>query len=94
MPERAALRVIIRGKVQGVFYRASAVREAEQLGLTGWVRNLPGGRSVEVEVEGETHSLDAFLAYLKKGPPHALVDSVETVWSEPSGSFTGFSIRY
>lgn len=66
----------IRGKVQGVFFRESARREAERLGLAGWVRNRSDG-SVEALVEGPAERLAAFQAWCREGPPAARVDGVE-----------------
>ena len=70
-------RLIIKvsGKVQGVFYRATANGIANQMGLTGLVRNEPDG-SVYLEAQGEEKAVDAFVEFCKKGPPRARVDSV------------------
>jgi acylphosphatase len=64
------------------------------MGLTGYVRNLRGGEAVEVIAEGETGKLNRLLEQLKTGPPAARVDRVDVVWSEFSGIYTGFQIRY
>ncbi len=64
---------IVKGKVQGVFYRATAKSQAEDLGLTGWVKNLNDG-SVEIECQGEETYLNEFLDWAKKGPDWARVD--------------------
>lgn len=66
----------ISGRVQGVFYRASARAEGERLGLAGFVRNEPDG-SVYAEAEGEEGALERFLAWCRKGPPMARVEGVE-----------------
>lgn len=71
----AARRFFVSGKVQGVFYRASTVRVAEQLKLRGFARNLPDGR-VEVLALGDAASLDALLKWLRQGPPLARVTEV------------------
>lgn len=71
----AARRFLVSGKVQGVFFRASTVRMAEQLGLRGFARNLPDGR-VEVLALGEPSSLASLGAWLRKGPPRASVSGV------------------
>ena len=65
----------IKGRVQGVFFRASAKTEAERLGLTGFVRNNPDG-SVHAEVEGEQKDIDEFISWCRSGPPLAKVTSV------------------
>jgi acylphosphatase len=67
---------VVAGQVQGVFYRASTQRKAREIGLSGWVRNLPDGR-VEVYACGEGTQLDALCAWLEEGPPHAVVTEVQ-----------------
>ena len=86
-------RVIVRGRVQGVFYRASTREEAERLGLAGWVRNLPDG-GVELEVEGEREPVDALIEWCRKGPPHARVEGVDCHEDEPRGESPPFQVRY
>ena len=66
----------VSGRVQGVFFRASTQAEAQRLGLTGWVRNLPDGR-VEVFACGESANLNALRNWLQHGPSHAEVDRVD-----------------
>jgi acylphosphatase len=78
--------LLISGLVQGVFYRASAQQEGLRLGLTGEVRNLPGGE-VEAIVEGEKEAIDEFIAWCKRGPPSARVEKVEVRWTPPRGAF-------
>lgn len=68
--------VIITGKVQGVYYRHSTVREARLLGLRGWVQNMPDG-SVHALLQGEPDQIDRLLAWMRRGPPAAEVASVE-----------------
>jgi len=94
MADLASVRVIVYGYVQGVFFRAFASRRAIELGLTGYVRNLPGGKAVEVNAEGERKQLEELIGYLKVGPPAAKVEKVVTNWSEYTGSYSRFSIRY
>ncbi len=65
----------IKGKVQGVFFRASAKKEAERLGLTGYVCNKPDG-SVHAEVEGEQSQIDEFIKWCKAGPPLSSVTNI------------------
>lgn len=67
--------LLIKGKVQGVYYRASAAEEARRLGCTGWVKNRPDG-SVEALAAGSQQNLDAFVAWCKKGPARAVVSEV------------------
>ena len=94
MADLASVRVIVYGCVQGVFFRAFASGRATELGLTGYVRNLPDGESVEVVAEGERGQLEQLIGYLKIGPAAAKVERVVTNWSEYSGGYSRFSIRY
>lgn len=94
MAELASVQAIAYGIVQGVFFRDFVHRQATRFCLTGYVRNLPGGEAVEVHAEGEKKRLEELIGYLKIGPPGAEVERVETSWSEYTGSFSHFSIRY
>jgi len=71
-----ATQAIVRGVVQGVWFRDSTRREAARLGVCGWVRNLADG-SVELHAEGDADAVDALLAWAHEGPPRARVDAVE-----------------
>lgn len=84
------IHLLIKGKVQGVFYRASAREEAEKLGVTGWIRNTPAG-DVEALVSGGEIQLARFIDWCKNGPRRARVDEVIT---EPAAEqvFQEFSI--
>ena len=84
--------LLISGRVQGVFYRASTEAKARELGLGGWVRNLPDGR-VEAVAEGPRAMLEQLVAWCHQGPPAARVGHVEPVFSEASGEFGDFSQR-
>ncbi len=90
----ASLRAIVSGNVQGVFFRAFASRLARELGLKGFVRNLPRGDSVEVLAEGERKQLEELISHLRVGPPAARVTRVITSWSEYTGIYSEFSIRF
>jgi len=94
MADLASIQATVYGRVQGVFFRSFVHRQATQLGLTGYVCNLPDRRAVKVHAEGERKQLAELLSYLKIGPPGAKVEKVETSWSEYSGSYSSFSIRY
>ena len=94
MTDLASVQAVVYGLVQGVFFRDFVHRRATQLGLTGYVRNLPSGEALEVHAEGERKRLEELLSYLKIGPPGAEVEKVETSWSEYTGSYSHFSIRY
>lgn len=90
MSER--VRAHIRGKVQGVGYRASTAAAARELGLVGWVRNRDDG-SVELCGEGSRAQLDALIEWCRKGPAFARVDAIEVDWAAAEGNFVGFEIR-
>lgn len=92
MSDSASFRAIIYGRVQGVFFRAFVNRCAKELGLAGYVCNLPDG-TVEVRVEGEKQQLEELVGYLKKGPPGARVDKVITNWTKYTGQHHGFIVR-
>ena len=94
MSDLALVQVIVHGFVQGVFFRDFTSRRATQLGLTGYVRNLPDGEVVEVQAEGEREKLKKLISDLKVGPPRAGVKKVETNWSIYTGRYSRFSIRY
>ena len=94
MTDLASIRAIAYGRVQGVFFRDFVSKRATELGLTGYVRNLPGGRAVEVQAEGEREQLEKLIDDLKTGPPYANVEKVVTEWSEYSGNYSRFNIRY
>ncbi|MCJ7509509.1 MAG: acylphosphatase [Dehalococcoidia bacterium] len=87
-----ALHAIVRGRVQGVNFRNFVYRRAISLGLTGYVRNLPDMRSVEVVAEGQEESLEPLLAHLREGPRGAQVDSVEVQWRQASGQYSQFRV--
>ncbi len=82
----------VHGRVQGVYYRATAQEEAQRLGLVGWVRNRADG-TVEAVAEGEEAAIESFLAWCRKGPERAQVDDVEVERLEALGTDTGFTVR-
>jgi acylphosphatase len=88
-----AFRARVTGRVQGVGFRWSAVREARRLGLRGWVRNADDG-SVELEAEGSARSLEEFLAWLHRGPPGAFVDDVDVSPVPPGAGRGDFDIDF
>jgi acylphosphatase len=87
------LHAVVRGRVQGVSFRYYTQQRAKELGLTGWVRNMPDG-TVEVTVEGERNVLEEMLAFLKQGPTGAQVMNVLFNWYAASGKFDGFEVTY
>jgi acylphosphatase len=82
MPTRA--RLVVRGLVQGVWYRGSMQHEAHRLGVGGWVRNRADG-TVEAEVEGERHAVETMVAWARQGPRGARVADVSVEWIPPRG---------
>lgn len=91
--DQARLHAIVKGLVQGVNFRYYTQRRADELGLTGWVRNLRDG-SVEVVAEGRRPALEALAKFLKSGPPAAEVTDLHTTWAEPGAEFAHFDVRY
>jgi acylphosphatase len=85
--------VIVQGRVQGVYFRASARDRARQLSLSGWVRNRADG-SVEIIAEGEKIRLEQLVVWCHGGPPGAVVTDIEVEWQEATREFTGFVVRY
>jgi len=86
-------RVIIHGLVQGVWFRSSTKDEADRLGVTGWVRNLPDG-SVEALFEGQKKQVEAIVGWCHRGPAGAEVNSVDIAWEPYTHEFGHFEIRY
>jgi acylphosphatase len=90
----ASLRVVVRGRVQGVGYREFVYTRARFLGLRGYVRNLPDMRSVEVVAEGGRAALEQLLDHLREGPRGAHVDGLDVTWGEPTRRHTTFGVAY
>ncbi|MFW6044535.1 MAG: acylphosphatase [Planctomycetota bacterium] len=85
--------LFIEGHVQGVFFRGSTRRRARSVGVDGYVRNLPDGR-VEAVFEGNERTVKDMVNWCHQGPSSARVDSVDIEWTNPTGEFSGFNIRY
>lgn len=83
------LRLVIHGRVQGVFYRDSMRGEAQRLGISGWVRNRSDG-TVEAAMQGESSAVDAIVQWAHRGPQHARVERVEIEQDE--GSYNSFDV--
>ena len=90
--EKVRLQAIVEGRVQGVGFRGFVVDKANDLELTGWVRNRWDG-SVEVVAESNQTTLDKLLGTLRKGPRAAYVTQVKSEWQTATGEFYGFSVR-
>ncbi len=86
------LDAVVRGRVQGVGYRVFVVHAAMELGLAGWVANLPDG-AVRCVAEGDVSALEAFADRLRGGPAAASVEAVLTAWPAATGEFSSFSLR-
>jgi acylphosphatase len=93
MTSKIRRRVIVKGRVQGVAFRAYTRSAAREIGVLGWVRNLPDG-SVETVLEGDPERVGLMLAWLKKGSPYSRVDDVVIIEEKPSGSFVDFDIAF
>jgi acylphosphatase len=91
MSDQVRSRVVVRGYVQGVFFRDSCRREASTRGVAGWVTNRPDG-AVEAVFEGEPGAVAAMVDWCRRGPRGAEVDSVDETSEEPEG-LTRFEIR-
>ena len=89
----SAFSAVVRGRVQGVGFRYSAMREARRLGLCGWVVNNPDG-TVSVWAEGDAAALERFSAWLKKGPPGAMGADLALHPERYTGRYTEFSIDH
>lgn len=87
----ARAHVLVKGRVQGVFFRASIQREALKRRVVGWVRNLSDGR-VEAVFEGERKKIGEIIDFCGKGPSLAIVTEVNVSWEEASGRYVTFSI--
>jgi acylphosphatase len=88
--ERAHVRV--SGQVQGVFFRDSTRKKAEELGLAGWVRNLPDGQ-VEAVFEGPSREVREMVRWCEEGPQHASVENVDKDFESAGGDLEGFEVR-
>lgn len=88
----ARAHVLFFGRVQGVFFRDNTRRKARELGVAGWVRNLPDG-SVEAVVEGPRPQVEALIEWCRRHQPLARVTEAKVAWEDPQGAFEGFVVR-
>jgi acylphosphatase len=93
MPDHVRLHALVSGIVQGVNFRYYTARQAQSLGVTGWVANRWDG-TVEVVAEGPRAHLQALLDWLTHGPPAATVTGVQTDWEQAAGEYKSFNVRY
>ena len=91
-PAMASLHATVTGRVHGVYFRAFVEEHARDLGLTGYVRNVPG--AVEVEAEGDRAKLDQLVEHLHQGPRAARVDRVTLRWGVYRGRFPDFAVTF
>ncbi len=93
MRDTVRLHAYISGLVQGVSFRYYTIREAQGLGVVGWVRNRHDG-SVEVVAEGDRSTIEDLLSWLHSGPSWARVTGVDVRWEQPTGEFSRFEVRF
>lgn len=91
MSTLVARNVVISGRVQGVFFRDCMRREAVRRGVSGWVRNCPGG-TVQAHLEGAPDAVAEVVLWCRTGPPEAEVEDLRVTVAEPEGE-DGFSVR-
>jgi acylphosphatase len=92
MDRREAL-VTVSGRVQGVWFRASTVEVAREVGAKGYVRNLPDGK-VEALVQGTEEQIEAVIAFMKKGPPGSVVSDIDVTMRVPERKYETFQVSY
>ena len=92
MKEPSEAVVVVSGRVQGVFFRASTRDVAVRFGVRGFVRNLPDGR-VEAVLQGDRAAVDRVVAFMREGPPGAYVEADDVAWRPATEAFDGFSVR-
>lgn len=92
MKDASEARVVVSGRVQGVFFRASTRDAAARYGIRGFVRNLPDGR-VEAVLQGDRGAVEKVVAFMREGPPGAFVEETEVEWRSPSETWEVFHVR-
>jgi len=93
MKDSREAHVVVTGRVQGVFFRASTRDAAIRHGVRGFVRNLPGGQ-VEAVLQGDRAAVENVIAFLREGPPGAVVTDIAVDWRDSPNSHEGFHVRY
>jgi acylphosphatase len=88
----AHLRIVVSGRVQGVFFRGAAAAQARALGIGGYARNLSDG-TVEIVAEGARQALKTMIAWAQRGPSAAHVEEVQVEWGEVLETFNEFKVR-
>ena len=92
MTDLVRAHIWVKGRVQGVGFRAHVEFYARQVGVTGWVRNV-GWDTVEAVAEGERGKMERFIAMMKEGPSMSRVDESNVEWENPTGEFREFGVR-
>ena|SRR5574342_359840 len=92
LPRRVRAHVWVKGRVQGVGFRAHVEYYAEQIGVTGWVRNV-GYDTVEAVAEGEKSKVERFIEMMKEGPRSSRIDDSKVEWETPTGEFREFGVK-
>jgi acylphosphatase len=90
---KARIHILISGQVQGVFFRSNTIHVANELGVRGWIKNLPNGM-VEVVAEGNKQKLDRLIEFCREGPEGAKVENIEIKWEKPKNEFEGFDVMF
>lgn len=93
MKSDSEARIVVSGRVQGVFFRASTRDAAVRCGVRGFVRNLPDGR-VEAVLQGDRGAVEIVIAFMREGPPGARVEKADVEWRTPSERWDGFFVRH
>ncbi len=93
-PDPAAIRAIVKGRVQGVGFRDYVQIRARFLRLAGCVRNLPDGRAVEVIAEGTREALEQLIEHLREGPGMSRIDTIDVEWRTPTGEYHDFGTAF
>lgn len=88
-----AIKAIVKGRIQGVGYRANTHQKATQLGITGYIRNT-SGNEVELVAEGAEENLKELVEFLKVGPSGAEIEEFNFDWQDATGEFIRFAIKY
>ena len=94
MEGKVRLNAMVYGHVQGVCFRYFIQSEAIELGLKGYVQNLPSGNAIEVQAEGNRNVLERLIAKIQTGPPGAIINYLEINWSNKLKQFREFTIKY
>ena len=93
MSQKARAHIFVSGRVQGVFFRQNTRKKARELGISGWVKNLPDGR-VEAVLEESKEKIEEIIEWARQGSIIARVDEIEVFWEEYKGEFNDFVIKY